>query len=87
MQTIKAKEIKRRGIGAADEGLANGPVHVIQNDKLAYVILSEAQYQELLEDRDQAYRERLRAALEDMREGRVTPSTAPDMVREFGLLD
>lgn len=49
--------------------------------------MSEGQYQELLEERDVAYRERLSAALEDLRQGRVTASSAAEMIRDFGLRD
>lgn len=48
VRTIPAKEIKRRGISAVDEHVRDGPVHVIRNDQPAYVIMDEAQYQELL---------------------------------------
>ena len=87
MQTIPAKEIKRRGISAADEALQHGPVHVIRNDDPVYVILREEQYQELVEAQAEAYRARLREALEDMKAGRVTRSTAGNLIREFGLED
>lgn len=71
MRTIPAREIKRRGIGAADEALGEGPVHVIKNDHPHYVILREDHYQELLEDRQQAQMARLRKSLEDLEAGRV----------------
>ena len=87
MRTIPAREIKRRGIGAADEALKEGPVHVIRNDDLTYVILREEQYQELVEAQDEAYRTRLRAALADLKAGRVTHSTAAELIQEFGLED
>ncbi|HLE81685.1 MAG TPA: type II toxin-antitoxin system Phd/YefM family antitoxin, partial [Dehalococcoidia bacterium] len=71
MQTIPAREIKRRGISAVDEALEQGPVHVIRNDDPVYVILREEQYQELLAAQEEAYRARIREALEDVQAGRV----------------
>lgn len=47
MNTISAKEIKRRGIAAVDEALKSGPVHVIKNNKPQYVVLTEEEYQRL----------------------------------------
>ncbi len=87
MQTIPAREIKRRGISAVDEALQNGPVHVIRNDDPMYVILREEQYQELLEAQEEAYRAGIREALEDMKAGRVKRSTAQEIIAEFGLKD
>lgn len=40
---ISAQELKRRGIGAVDAALRDGPVHVIRRNRPSYVILSEAQ--------------------------------------------
>ncbi len=85
MRTIPAREIKRRGIGAVDEALQEGPVHIIRNDDPSYVILREDHYEELLEAQADAYRARLREALEDERAGRITGSTAEELIREFGL--
>lgn len=47
MQTVPASEIKRRGLAAVEDKLNLGPVHVIKNNKLACVILSEAEYARL----------------------------------------
>ena len=49
--TITAQEIKRRGISAVDEALEQGPVHVIQRNRLRYVILSEEDYARIAEQR------------------------------------
>ena len=46
MNSLPAQEIKRRGLAAVDEVIDNGDVHVIRNNQLQYVILSEARYQE-----------------------------------------
>ena len=87
MQTIPAREIKRRGISAVDEALEQGPVHVIRNDDPMYVILREEQYQELLAAQEEAYRARIRQALEDVQAGRVKRSNAQAIIAEFGLGD
>lgn len=52
MSSIPASEIKRRGISVVDEALKRGPVHVIQRNRPSYVILSEADYQRLVPQRE-----------------------------------
>lgn len=47
MQTVRASEIKRRGLAAVEDLLDHGPVHVIKNNRLACVVLSEAEYARL----------------------------------------
>ena len=71
MNTIPAQEIKRRGIGAVDDLLVKGAVHVIRNNRPQYVVLSEERYEELIEAQEEAYAARVLAALEDVRAGRV----------------
>ena len=71
MNTVPAQEIKRRGIGAVDEILVKGPVHIIRNNQPQYVVLSEERYQELVAAEDEAYMARVRASLEDVKAGRV----------------
>jgi PHD/YefM family antitoxin component YafN of YafNO toxin-antitoxin module len=46
MRTIPAREIKRRGIGAFDAELQDGPLHVIKNDSPAYVLMTEEYYRD-----------------------------------------
>lgn len=87
MQTIPARELKRRGISAVDEALERGPVHVIRNDDPVYVILREEHYQELLAAQEEAYRAGIREALADVRDGRVNRSNAQAIISEFGLED
>ena len=87
MQTIPAREIKRCGISVVDEALKEGPVHVIKNDQLTYVILTEAYYRELMEDSEEASLARIRASMEDVKAGRVRYSTAQEIINEFGLED
>ncbi|HWR89344.1 MAG TPA: hypothetical protein VN260_03725 [Dissulfurispiraceae bacterium] len=83
MNTIAAHEIKRKGISAVDEALKAGPVHVIKNNQLRYVVLTEARYRELIEAEDEAYVARVRKSLEDVRAGRVTRGTAEELIREL----
>ena len=72
MNYLAAQEIKRRGISAVDEALANGPVHIIKNNQPQYVVLTEAAYNELVDAQAQATVARIRASLEDAAAGRVT---------------
>jgi hypothetical protein len=51
MNSIPAQEIKRRGITAVDELLKNGPVHVIKNNRPRYVVMDEADYAALMDQR------------------------------------
>lgn len=71
MNSIPAQELKRRGIAAVDDLIANGDLYVIRNNQPQYVVLSEARYRELLEAQEEAYQARLRASLEDLKAGRV----------------
>ena len=78
MNTIAAQEIKRRGLAAVDELLIQGDVHVIRNNRLHYVVLSEERYQDLLNDANEASLARVRASLEDLKAGRVLKFATPD---------
>jgi len=87
MRTIAAREIKRRGIGAVEEALKEGPVHIIKNDRPRFVVLDEENYRELLEAQEQAYVARVKASLEDVKSGRVRRVTAKKLIDELGLED
>jgi PHD/YefM family antitoxin component YafN of YafNO toxin-antitoxin module len=87
MNTIAAQDIKRRGISAVDELLANGPVHVIKNNEPEYVVLTEERYLELIEAEDEAYNVRIRASLADVKAGRVKRGNAKELIKELGLED
>lgn len=71
MNSLPAQEIKRRGLAAVDDVIVNGDVHVIRNNQPQYVILSEARYQELVADANEAYLARVRAALQDVKSLKV----------------
>ncbi len=87
MNAIPAQEIKRRGIAAVDDLIAKGDVHVIRNNQPQYVVLSEERYQELIVAEQEAYYARVRASLEDLKEGRVKRGTADDLIKELKLED
>jgi len=84
MATIAAGEIKRRGITAVDEGLASGPVQVIQRNEPRYVVLNMDQYQELREAYEEAMAARAREALADVANGRARRMTAQQLIDELG---
>ena len=71
MNTIAAQEIKRRGLAAIDEAIKEGPLHIIKNNKPHYVILTETRYKELLAVEDEAYLDRVKASLADIKAGRI----------------
>ena len=78
MNSLPAQELKRRGIAAVDDLIANGDVHVIRNNQPQYVVLSEARYQELVAEASEAYLARVRMSLEDVKNGRVIRFTTAD---------
>ncbi len=80
MNTIPAREIKRRGIGAVDQDLEQGPVQVIQHDEPRYVIMSTAQYEELQAERDEALMARIQAARADLEAGRFQRMSARELM-------
>ena len=71
MNTIAAQEIKRRGMAAVDSMVGRGPVFVLKRNQPAYVIMREQQYDQMLEDLDDAYGRRVAESLEDLQAGRV----------------
>jgi PHD/YefM family antitoxin component YafN of YafNO toxin-antitoxin module len=82
MNSIPAQELKRRGIAAVDDLIAQGDVHVIRNNQPQYVVLSEERYQALVAEAHEAYLARVRGALEDVKAGRVkTFITAADLLK------
>lgn len=78
MNTIPAQEIKRRGIAAIDELIAQGDVHLIRNNRPEYVVLTEARYQEMVAEAEDAYVARVKASLEDVKAGRVRRFASAD---------
>ena len=80
MSTIPAQEIKRRGIRAVDEALAEGPVHVVRSNKAEYVVMSEKDYEILMSDLSEA---RLAASEADLRKGRIRRGSAKKLMKEI----
>ena len=79
--TIAAREIKRRGMAAVEEALGQGPVQVVREDEVRYVILRAEDYQALLDDLAEA---RLRASESDLVAGRAKRTTAAELLAEIG---
>lgn len=46
---LTAAELKRRGMAAIEEGLLQGPLHIVKRNKPAAVVLSEEEYQRLVQ--------------------------------------
>jgi PHD/YefM family antitoxin component YafN of YafNO toxin-antitoxin module len=80
MKTVAAQEIKRRGIGAVDEALADGPVHIIRNNQPKYVVLSEKDYENILSDLAEG---RLAASENDLKAGRVKRGNSKKLMAEL----
>jgi PHD/YefM family antitoxin component YafN of YafNO toxin-antitoxin module len=81
MKTISSQEIKRRGISAVDEDLKDGPVHVIKNNKLKYVIMDQEKYSELVSESEASYDKRLIIALDEIEKGEIqTHDTINDLM-------
>ncbi|MBU0676892.1 MAG: type II toxin-antitoxin system Phd/YefM family antitoxin [Verrucomicrobia bacterium] len=80
MSTIPAQEIKRRGITAVDEILDDGPVHVVRSNRAQYVVMSENDYQELMDDLAEA---RLAASTSDLTDGRVRRGSAKKLIKQL----
>jgi len=78
MNTIPAQEIKRRGIAAIDALIAQGDVHLIRNNRPEYVVLTEARYQEMVAEAEDAYVARVKASLEDVKASRVRRFASAD---------
>lgn len=88
MNVIPAQEIKRRGIAALDDVIANGDVHIIRNNQPQYVVLSEKRYQELVAEANEAYLARVRASLKDVKAGRVKKfATADELLKTLDSED
>ncbi len=86
IRTIPAREVKRRGIGVVDEMIGDGPVHVIRNDRPMYVIMTEAQYKELVEARREAEITGIQEAIDAVAAGRVRRIPARQLIEESGLV-
>ena len=80
MNIISAQEIKRRGISAVDHLAAEGPVHVVKDSRAQYVVMSESDYRQMINDLADA---RLAASEADLKAGRVRRGSAAQLMREI----
>ncbi len=80
MNIISASEIKRRGISAVDRAAQEGPVHVVKESRVQYVVMSEGDYREMMNDLAEA---RLAASEADLKAGRIRRVTAAQLMREI----
>ena len=77
---IPAQEIKRRGMTAVDGGLkSHGAVTIVRNNRPAYVVVTPAEYAELIQTADEA---RVARSLADWRAGRCKTVTVDEIMRE-----
>jgi PHD/YefM family antitoxin component YafN of YafNO toxin-antitoxin module len=80
MNTIAAQEIKRRGVAAVDSFVDRGPVHIVKSNRPCYVVMTEADYEAMLDDLAEA---RLAASEADLRAGRCRRGNATQLIREI----
>ena len=80
MSTIPVQEIKRRGMSAVDEALEDGPVHLVRSNRAEYVVMSESDYQQLMNDLAEA---RLTASEMDLKSGRVHRGSVKKLMRRL----
>jgi len=78
MNYLTAQDLKRRGIGAVDRALEDGPVYVVKNNQPRYVVLATPEYEALLRDLAEA---RLAASEADLAAGQVRRGTADELLR------
>lgn len=79
LNIVAAQDVKRRGLIALEERLADGPVHVVKRNRPVCVVLSEAYYRELV---DLAATARLAQSGADLREGRVREASPQEIMGE-----
>ena len=78
MSTMPVQEIKRRGISAVDKAIADGPVHLVKSNRSQYVVMSEQDYQALMDDLTEA---RLTASEADLQAGHVRRGDAKKLMK------
>ncbi len=80
MVALPAQEIKRRGIGAVDDLLSQGPVHIIRNNQPKYVVMGEDDYAAMIADLAAA---RISSSERDLVAGRTHRGSAADLLAEI----
>lgn len=78
MATIGVQEVKRRGISVVDKALEDGPVHLVKSNTAEYVVMSERDYQQLMDDLSEA---RLAASGMDLKAGRIKRGSARKLMK------
>ena len=80
MNMIASQEIKRRGMAAVDHLLDQGPVQIVKNNRVRYVVMSETEFDVMMNDLAEA---RLAASEADLRAGRHRRGTAANLMAEL----
>lgn len=80
MIMIPAQDIKRRGIGVIDELVSREPVHILKNNQPRYVVMSEEDYQVMMEDLALA---RIESSEADRIAGRIRKGDVADLMKEL----
>ncbi|MFT5239774.1 MAG: PHD/YefM family antitoxin component YafN of YafNO toxin-antitoxin module [Candidatus Promineifilaceae bacterium] len=80
MSLVSVQEVKRKGIAVVDAALKDGPVHLVKSNRAEYVVMSENDYQELMNDLSDA---RLAASERDLAAGRVHRGGAAELMAEL----
>ena len=84
MNIIPASEIKRRGISAVDAAAQDGPVHVVKESRIQYVVLSAKDYEQMMNDLAEA---RLAASEADVKAGRIHRGSAAQLLKAINRPD
>jgi PHD/YefM family antitoxin component YafN of YafNO toxin-antitoxin module len=80
MNMIAAQEIKRRGMAAVDHLIEQGPVRIVKNNRPCYVVMSETEFDTMMNDLAEA---RLAASTADIKAGRFRKGTAANLMAEL----
>ena len=80
MNMIASQEIKRRGMAAVDHLLDQGPVQIVKNNRARYVVMSDTEFDVMMNDLAEA---RLAASEADLKAGRVRKGTAANLMAEL----
>ena len=80
MNMIAAQEIKRRGIGAVDHLIEQGPVRIVKNNHPRYVVMRDSEFEVMMSDLAEA---RLAASDADLKAGRTRRGTAVKLMTEL----
>jgi PHD/YefM family antitoxin component YafN of YafNO toxin-antitoxin module len=80
MNMIAVQEVKRRGMAAVDHLLDQGPVRIVKNNHARYVVMSEMDFDVMMNDLAEA---RLAASEADLKTGRIRKGTAANLMAEL----